>query len=294
MLRAGRYEGRRTIDEGRDRGNNRMRKILFLLIVCLFLVAKSNSWAFDPKDFGIEGFEDKVKKEKNSFIGIALGQHNSSLSSYNNNIEQLNKDPVLSALGYEMNKLQGNALDGKISFGYRINNNALVLGVGFFDKVKTNSKWGDGSTGEASISTFFLDLTYKYYLKSLFEGMVDYEVGTLVPYFGGGVGWYFVNWTFYDPYLVWVAEGSEEENQNITGKGNDFGFHVVGGMDFFISKKCSLNLQIDYLHTVIKQITAKMQKEEDVITEWVVYFGDEKLKIDLSGVSILLGINYHL
>ncbi|MFH1238786.1 MAG: hypothetical protein V1653_01590 [bacterium] len=275
-----------------------MKKFFWVLALFLFLIPKPASWAFDPKDFGMSDITevDETERNKDSFIGLAGGYHQSSFDSYNNDINTLNNDPILSSYGYKMDKLQGNALDGKFSLGYRMGQHALVFGVGYFDQVKADSKWTafGGAMGDTSVSAFFVDLTYRYYLKAPDKGTVSYEVGTLVPYIGGGGGWYFGSWNFYDPYLSWTDLETGERNNRVNGKGNNFGVHAVGGMEFFISPKVSLNFQVDYTYAIIREVSAKLTKSGDTVTEQIVYFGNEQLQLDLSGPSVLIGVNYHL
>ena len=118
-------------------------------------------------------------------------------------------------------------------------------------------------------------------------GSVLYAVGNgnFAFYFGGGAGYYLVNLEKTVPVedLPWWLDEYEYK-----AKGNKFGFHGVGGFQYFLSENMALGVEILYRMLTLPELTIT---EHDVST-----FVDEpwEHELNLGGINILFGLNIYI
>lgn len=266
-----------------------LKNTIILIILLLFILLNKPNAAEIISPF--EDYElEKSKIIKDSFIGLSGGIHEHSLSSYNKNLEDLNE---LAGNAYKMDKLNGETYEGEVIFGYRLASNSFLISIGAFKEVKAESRWYTGQKGSTSISAYFVDFTYRYYLLGKKYQQKLPEAGLLLPYIGGGLGWYQADWSFNDPNILMVDMTTGERIYNPEGKGDDIGYHLIGGFDIFLSKNISLNLQGGYRWITIDEVSAKVTTQGGSRNTWIVYFGDDKLKLDLSGITLNVGVSFH-
>jgi len=117
-------------------------------------------------------------------------------------------------------------------------------------------------------------------------GSVLYAVGngSFAFYFGGGAGYYMVNLEKTVPVeVMWWRDETEYKAEK-----NQFGFHGLAGFEYFVTQNMALGGEI--LYRVLN--TGEMTITEHDNPAWV----DETLDfgLDLSGISILFGLNIHI
>lgn len=98
--------------------------------------------------------------------------------------------------------------------------------------------------------------------------------GTVKPYFGAGVGYYFNSFdtNSYNAALIYGA-GAEIDVDN------SFGFHINGGVDFFIAENYSLNVDLKY---VLNKADAEVN---------IPGFTREEMSMD--AVAVGIGLKYY-
>ncbi len=237
--------------------------ILFLFFLCNLLHSQ-------PWGVSIE--------QKRGFVGFSFGYHRVNLNDYNDSLQSL--EDVYSP-NYEIGRFSHNMWDGDFHIGYERNNFAGILAMGFFSKLRVDSLWSDGSKGSNSILCSYLEGTGKY----SFRVSIAQK---LVPFAGAGIGLYFVEWSFYDDHIPMLDINTVEPIYN--GGGTTFGFHIISGIEYFISRKFSICLTLKYIFAKVGRISVEAIEGESI----PVCFAGEKTTIDLGGFTPRIEINMNL
>ncbi|MFH1783291.1 MAG: hypothetical protein ABH868_00110 [bacterium] len=284
-----------------------MKKNIFLILLVLFVCSSIPAFAFDPETFEMESF-DKENRTKDTFIGFCLGIHRFTFPLYNSIIQDYHVraynyelDYLNYGYSYRSEDLKGDILAPKLSFGYRKGSHGLVFNAGYLSQVSATWEYYVPSTGEviynnnATASATFINLTYRFYFMEPLPGEVDFKPRSIVPYFGVGAGWYFATWRMNDPYDPLVTENGDVV-MSPRCKGSSWGFNTVGGIELFVSRRVSFNLELEYLYAVVRGFTFGVYSEETPVDYAVGGFGPipfEDLQLDLSGPAVSFTTNYH-
>lgn len=234
-----------------------------------------------------EGFSD-IEKESlhNKFFRISSGYHKEILSSLNN--ELMAKFTGNSAYTSEEKNFSGDAVPIRFDFGYRFGSSAGIGGIGYVPKQTINTKWSDGTKGEITLDSYFFEFNYRQYL------IGDFESGNLIkkvfPYISGGLGLYFVNWKVNDKKIGFNLETTTVFNPEAFG--NQIGLNISAGIEYFLYKIVSLDVQGGYLYARISQIGWYDKSLNATII--ILDSSKKTLDVDLSGVYFLIGINFYI
>ncbi|MDD5131851.1 MAG: hypothetical protein PHH44_04240 [bacterium] len=256
----------------------------------LFVLALLVRMPLQAEDDFLSRYDDDElsKSGKDKFVGGTIGYHEHSLETYKRQLDYLNKCNY----GFKIDKLDGETYEGEIYFGVRMENHGILVGLGGFPQTKAELHWSDGVKGETTIDAYFIDCTYRYYfLPKKYFTQSDLR-GLLLPYIGGGVGYYQIKWAFNDSRAIWSLEGSGNLQSPSANK-DTIGYHLVYGVEKFIDTNISVNLQGGYRWADSGNFELQRTSTTDTITYWVAQIGGENVSVELDGVTFTIGINYH-
>ena len=140
------------------------------------------------------------------------------------------------AIGVRIGKVQvsDSEFSNALSVGFTY---LLMLEEPFFmefgiDQYKTEV--AGGSTGELTVIPLTLTVKFKH------------RTGLVVPYYGHGFGYYFLDRTFIDPCSAFICETSYHDA---------FGFHGVLGFDRVVAERAAFNFELKYIYILEAKVT---------------------------------------
>ncbi len=159
-------------------------------------------------------------------------------------------------------------------------NPGLLLSLGFTRfSGKAGFSWEDAPWGETLEREDTISV-----MGGLGSVLYALGSGSYSVYFGGGAGYYMVNLRKTVPVEnLWFRDEYE-----YTAKKNQFGFHGLGGVQFFLSENIALGAEIIYRVLSIPEMTFTEHDNPDLVGDtW-------NLKLNLSGINILVGVNIYI
>jgi len=236
-----------------------------------------------------------AQEESGKFVKLSRGYHSQALGSYKENMEwvkemERGRDPQ-----FDMEKVSSDSIETKVSVGYRRGNVALIADFGHFGEVRTNWRWGRGSTGWAGFDTYFASLTLRRYL---FPSVFDHPKG-LALYGQGGGGIYIARWQWNDdnsPWYITMGTGEPVRVGVLKAETGDLGWHLGGGIEWFFTPHFSLDIEGLYRWVYLEnnwRYHAHMSPQDTYYGRGFLWFRspDRELELDLSGLSASLGAN---
>ncbi|PIU83757.1 MAG: hypothetical protein COS68_02380 [Elusimicrobia bacterium CG06_land_8_20_14_3_00_38_11] len=188
---------------------------------------------------------------------------------------------------YEEGSVNPNSVELRFISGYKITDNWTVIGsLGVSPDIIVKTNWDDGNKGNSYITTKFIELGFVREFKQSSGRKGVYEPNELVPFAGAGGGIYSVRWFCADDYITMLDPSTTLPIRKATDI--NFGLFAITGFNYYLSEKVSLDVTGKYLYCKLQKLEGKGKYDN-----YIIILGGEKLKIDLGGPSILVGISYH-
>ena len=163
--------------------------------------------------------------------------------------------------------------------------------IGQFDYIQTNKGSNELILTEAiygATGTTYKEYSYKFeyqpssYIFSLIP-TYEYNFNEKININGGvGISYYLVNLTEKQINLIDKYPHSENKDKY---KGNQFGFQISTGFEYYIFKRFSCNLNLLYKYAKIKQL--KNKDINSIPAEFPV-------ELDFSGLNVNVGLRYDI
>jgi len=234
-----------------------------------------------------------LKKEtiNNKFFRISGGYLKESLGGINSFFT----DAITSNQYYSSpdKKFPVDGILAKIDFGYRFGNSCGVGGFGYIYNRSINTQWSvNGTKGEISLYSYFIEFAYRHYLAGEFEK--ENPARKLFPYLSGGLGFYFSTIKFNDINIAFANYDQDPVtySYNPEASGSQIGFNLSAGLEFFLFKALSIDVNGGYLFAKISKLNYYRieLKSERVLID----LSGKALDIDLSGPFGFIGINLYV
>lgn len=240
---------------------SRNREFLIFLIFVAFLTKLGNSLAIAEnvsKKFGVDcnvGYATFAMKEFNDYID----------------------EWYVGFLGASMEHIKGGiAFSGEVKYHLVSNPKIYLMGSGGYISDKTS-----GSTLFDSIDKVNIELHISA-IPILLTGLYVLPAGKLNIHLGGGIGYYLGK-----VKIEFKSQTYPETNEETKWDGSQIGFHVLSGVEYYITKRVSLSGNLMYR-------LAKIDKLEDDNGKRVRVGLDQKiLRLDFSGLEIKSGVNFY-
>jgi len=243
----------------------RNREFLIFLIFVTFLTKLGNSLAIAEnvsKKFGVD---------------CNVGYTTFGMEEFNDYIDEW----YVGFLGTSMEHIKGGiAFSGEVKYRLVSNPKIYLMCSGGYISDKTSG---------SILFEFFDDgsdkLNLEFHISAipiLLTGLYVLPAGKLNIHLGGGIGY----------YLGKVKREAKvqtypELNEETVWDGSQIGFHVLSGVEYYITKRVSLSGNLMYR-------LAKIDKLEDENGKRVKVGLDQKiLKLDFSGLEIKSGVNFY-
>lgn len=239
----------------------RNRKFLIFLIFVTFLTKLGNKLAI----------AENVSRKFN--VGCNVGYATFAMKEFNDFID----DWLVGFLGASMEHIKGGiAFSGEVRYRLVSHPKIYLMCSGGYVSDKTG-----GSVLADSFDILNIDL-HTYAVPILLTGLYILPAGKLNIHLGGGIGYYLGK-----VKIEYKWQTIPEANTETKWDGSQVGFHGLGGIEYYITKRVSLSGNLMYR-------LAKIDKLKDENGKRVKVGLDQKiLKLDFSGLEIKGGVNLY-
>jgi len=239
----------------------RNREILIFLIFVTFLTKLGNRLAI----------AENVSRKFS--VGCNVGYTTFRMEAFNDYIDEW----YVGFVGMPMEHIKGGiAFSGEVKYHLVSNPKIYLMCSGGYISDKTS-----GSTLFDSIDKVNIEL-HASAIPILLTGLYILPAGKLNIHLGGGIGCYLSK-----VKIEFKWQAIPEANTETKWDGSQIGFHGLGGVEYYITKRVSLSGNLMYR-------LAKINKLKDENGKTVKVGLDQKiLKLDFSGLEIKGGVNLY-